>query len=180
MLTEARYLYERENYQAARKYVEVAIDKFSDRTSLAYASATDLQGLIELDICHPQAALESFVQAYDIRRAALAEDDAFLAANMVNFGLAYTEMGELDRAHDFLQQSIDLRLKANSNRTENSYSNMASLLVRMGKADEAEEMLTQCPSLPDFNVETFLKTANPRFSGYVLPNSCALHDLLEY
>ncbi|KAL9023330.1 MAG: hypothetical protein Q9196_007270 [Gyalolechia fulgens] len=42
---------------------------------------------------------------------------------------------------------------------------MSSLLLRMGKADEAEEMLKRCPSLKDFTDDTFLKTGNPRFSG---------------
>lgn len=60
--------------------MEVAIEKFSDRASLAYSSAVDLQGLIELDICHPQTALEPFAKAYDVRHAALSEDDVFLAA----------------------------------------------------------------------------------------------------
>lgn len=144
-----------------------ALEKFSDRTSLAYASATDLHGLIELDICHPGKALESFEKAYSLRRAILAEGDVFLAANLVNLGLAYTELGDLEKAHDFLQRSIDIRLRCNSDRIGNSYSNMASLLIRMGRADDAEEMLRRCPSLKDFADETFLKTGNPRFSGYV-------------
>lgn len=84
----------------------------------------------------------------------------------MNLGLAYTELGELDKARDCLQQSIDIRLMRNSDRIGNSYSNMASLLLRMGKPDEAEEMLKRCPSLKDFSDETFLKTGNPRFSGY--------------
>jgi tetratricopeptide (TPR) repeat protein len=147
--------------------VVTALEKFSDRTSLAYASATDLHGLIELDICHPGKALESFEKAYCLRRAILAEDDAFLAANLVNLGLAYTELGDLEKAHDFLQRSIDIRLRCNSDRIGNWYSNMASLLIRMGRADDAEEMLRRCPSLKVFTDETFLKTGNPRFSGYV-------------
>lgn len=35
----------------------------------------------------------------------------------------------------------------------------------MNKPNEAEEMLARCPSLKDFNDETFLSTGNPRFSG---------------
>ncbi|CAP73125.1 uncharacterized protein PODANS_2_5400 [Podospora anserina S mat+] len=42
---------------------------------------------------------------------------------------------------------------------------MSSLLLRMGRPDEAEEMLARCPSLKDFTDETFLSTGNPRFSG---------------
>ncbi|KAL8824919.1 MAG: hypothetical protein Q9170_008000 [Blastenia crenularia] len=42
---------------------------------------------------------------------------------------------------------------------------MSSLLLRMGKADEAEEILKRCPPLKDVTDETFLKTGNPRFSG---------------
>lgn len=83
-------------------------------------------------------------------------------------GLAFTELGELEKARDSLQQSIDIRLMHNSDRIGNSYSNMASLLLRMGKPEEAEAMLKSCPSLKDFSDETFLKTGNPRFSGYVI------------
>ena len=42
---------------------------------------------------------------------------------------------------------------------------MSSLLLRMERFDEAEEMLKRCPSLKDFTDETFLQTGNPRFSG---------------
>ena len=42
---------------------------------------------------------------------------------------------------------------------------MASLLLLMGKPDEAEEMLKRCPSLQNFMDETFINTGNPRFSG---------------
>lgn len=109
----------------------------------------------------------AFEEAHKIRTALLPENDVFLAADLVNIGLALTEMGELQKAHDYLQQSIDIRLFHNSDRIGNSYSNMASLLLRMGKPDEAEEMLKRCPSLKDFSDEIFLKTGNPRFSGYV-------------
>jgi hypothetical protein len=42
---------------------------------------------------------------------------------------------------------------------------MSSLLLKMSKPDEAEEMLARCPALKDFTDETFIKTGNPRFSG---------------
>lgn len=168
MLIQSRYLYERENYSVARSYVDVALKKFANKTSLAYASAVDLRGLIDLDICRPATALEAFQEAYELRTAVLPSNDAFLAANLVNLGLALTELGELEKAHNYLQQSIDIRLLHNSDRIGNSYSNMASLLLRMGRPDEAEAMLKRCPSLKDFSDETFLKTGNPRFSGYVI------------
>lgn len=166
ILTQHRYLYERENYSIARPYVEIALRQFSDRISLAYASAIDLQGLIDLDISRPATALKAFEEAYKIRAEILPFDDVFLAANNVNIGLAFTELGKLDQAHEYLQMSIDIRLQHNSHRIGNSYSNMSSLLLRMGKADEAEEMLKRCPSLKNFTDKTFLTTGNPRFSGY--------------
>lgn len=42
---------------------------------------------------------------------------------------------------------------------------MSSLLLRMGKPDEAEEMLQHCPSLKSFTDEIFLNSGNPRSSG---------------
>jgi tetratricopeptide (TPR) repeat protein len=167
-LTHARYLYEKENYSLARSYVDIALKKFVDRDSLTYASAVDLGGLIDLDICHPLAALKAFEQAYTIRKSVLPSDDLFLAANQVNLGLALTEIGEFEKALDYLKQSIDIRIMRSSDRIGNSYSNMASLLLRTGKPDDAEAMLKSCPLLKDFTDETFLQTGNPIFSGSVL------------
>jgi tetratricopeptide (TPR) repeat protein len=62
-----RYLYERENYDTAQYYLEASINTFSDRTSLSYASAIDLRGLIELDIGHPQDSLKYFEEASQSR-----------------------------------------------------------------------------------------------------------------
>lgn len=146
-------------------YVDSALLRFENKHTLAYASAIDLRGLIKLDIHHPSSALNAFEEAHRIRRGLLPEDDAFLAASQVHMGLAFTELGELEKARDCLQQSIDIRLMHNSDRIGNSYSNMASLLLRMGKPKEAEVMLKNCPSLKDFSDETFLETGNPRFSG---------------
>lgn len=101
----------------------------------------------------------------EIRRAQLGPEDPFIAYSLNNIALAYTEMGELDLAYRAHQDAIDLRLKAQSDRIGNSYSNMSSLLLRMDRPDEAEEMLARCPSLKDFTDETFLSTGNPRFSG---------------
>lgn len=84
---------------------------------------------------------------------------------MNNIALAYTELADLDKAYSAHQKAIDIRLRTQSDRIGNSYSNMSSLLLRMGKPDEAEEMLKRCPSLKNFTDDTFLRTGNPRFSG---------------
>ena len=160
-----RYLYENEMYDIAKEMVEQASAIFEDKTSLEYASAIDLGGLIDLDLAQPVKALEPFTRALEIRKARLGPEDLFIAYSLNNIALAYTEMGELDLAFTTHHEAIHLRLKANSDRIGNSYSNVSSLLLRMGRPDEAEEMLARCPSLKDFTDETFFNTDNPRFSG---------------
>ncbi|KPM44898.1 hypothetical protein AK830_g1657 [Neonectria ditissima] len=159
------YLYEIEMYIVAKGMVEQAISTFEDKASLEYASAIDLGGLIDLDLAQPAKALEPFMRALEIRKASLGPEDPFIAYSLNNVALAYTEMGVLDLAFNAHEEAIRLRLKANSDRIGNSYSNMSSLLLRMGLPNEAEEMLARCPSLKDFTDETFLGTGNPRFSG---------------
>ncbi|TGJ79179.1 hypothetical protein E0Z10_g9594 [Xylaria hypoxylon] len=159
------YLYEREMYIIAREMVEQAIDIIKDTKSLGYASAIDLCGLIDLDLSQAARALEPFTRALEIRKVELGSEDPFIAYSLNNIALAYTEMGELELAYAAHQEAIDLRLKANSDRIGNSYSNMSSLLLRLGRPDEAEEMLARCPSLKGFTDETFINTGNPRFSG---------------
>ena len=143
----------------------MALETFQDKTTLAFASATDLSGLIDLDLNRAAKALVTFNTALKIRENKLGADDPLIASSLVNIALAYTEMGELDKAYATHQKAIDIRLRTQSDRIGNSYSNMSSLLLRMGRPDEAEEMLRRCPSLKDFTDETFLRTGNPRFSG---------------
>ncbi|KAI1103520.1 hypothetical protein F4804DRAFT_342413 [Jackrogersella minutella] len=159
------YLYEREAYDVARSLVDTAVQTFKDKSTLSYTSAIDLAGLIDLDLCRPSLALKQFQEALEIRERQLGPDDPFIAFSLNNIALAYTEMGSLEEAYATHQKAIDIRLRTNSDRIGNSYSNMASLLLRLDRPDEAEEMLGRCPSLKDFTDETFLNTGNPRFSG---------------
>ncbi|KAI0113624.1 P-loop containing nucleoside triphosphate hydrolase protein [Nemania sp. FL0031] len=159
------YLYEREMYIIARDMVEQAIGTIKDTKSLGYASAIDLHGLIDLDLSFAARALESFTHALEVRKAALGSEDPFIAYSLNNIALAYTEMGELKLAYAAHEEAINIRLKANSDRIGNSYSNMSSLLLRLSRPDDAEEMLARCPSLKGFTDETFINTGNPRFSG---------------
>lgn len=160
-----RYLYEREQYNVARRLVDVALATFRDHNSLAFASVTDLSGLIDLDMNDPEKALLSFNSALGLRRNCLGPDDPLIASSLNNIALSYTESEELDKAYEAHQQAIDIRLRTRSDRIGNSYSNLSSLLLRMGKPDEAEETLMKCPALEEFTDDTFLNTGNPRFSG---------------
>lgn len=87
------------------------------------------------------------------------------AFGLNNLALAYTEMGELEKAYAAHKAAIDIRRRKATDRVGNSYSNLSSLLLRMGRPDEAEEILKKCPSLKDFTDDTFLNTGNPRYSG---------------
>ncbi|KAI1802970.1 hypothetical protein F4811DRAFT_554356 [Daldinia bambusicola] len=149
----------------AKRVADAAVQTFEDKSTLAYASAIDLAGLIDLDLCRPLLALKPFKEALEIRKKRLGPDDPFIAFSLNNLALAYTEIGSLEEAYSTHQQAMEIRLRTKSDRIGNSYSNMASLLLRMGRPDEAEEMLGRCPSLKDFTDETFLNTDNPRFSG---------------
>ncbi|KAK5630391.1 hypothetical protein RRF57_006106 [Xylaria bambusicola] len=118
-----------------------AISIVNDTQSLGYASAIDLNGLIDLDLGHPDKALEQFTRALEIRKNKLGSEDPFIAYSLNNIALANTEREELELSYTAHQQAIGLRLKANSDRIGNSYSNLSSLLLRMGRPDEAEEVL---------------------------------------
>ncbi|KAJ5058662.1 hypothetical protein J3E74DRAFT_467267 [Bipolaris maydis] len=159
------YLYERECYSVAKSLTNAALETFEDKSTLSYASAVDLSGLLDLDMNNPEKALVPFEEAFAIRKKLLKPTDGMIASSLNNIALAYTEMGELDKAYSAHEKAIGIRLCTNSDRIGNSYSNMSSLLLRMNKPDEAENMLKRCPSLRDFTDETFIKTGNPRFSG---------------
>lgn len=160
-----RYLYEKEQYTYVRTFTQTALNCFSKQNTLAYASAIDLLGLVDLDMALAQQALVCFEKGLSIRQSILSPSDPFIAFALNNLALAYTELSDLSKAEEFHKQAIDLRLKNNSDRIGNSYSNYAVTLLRMGKPDEAETILMQCPSLKGCTDETFLAADNPRFVG---------------
>ena len=144
--------------------VTAAVDLFENR-DLAYASAVDLSGLIDLDLNQPESALPKFQRAHDLRVQLKGPNDPLVASSLNNFALAYTEMDMLSEAYQAHLRAIEIRKVYSIDRIGNSYSNMSSLLLKMKKPDEAERMLMACPSLQNFTDDTFLKTGNPRFSG---------------
>ena len=158
-----RYLYEAEYYEKAQYLVGVAISQLADKETLIFARAINLRGLLYLDANQPKNALEHFKTGLSIRQKLLNHTDGFVASSLSNVGLAYTELNDFDQSIALHQRAIDIRLTTNSDMIGNSYSNMASCLLRMGKENEAEKMLMQCPLLQDMSDESFLRTDNPRF-----------------
>lgn len=165
VLTIFRYLYAREHYGGAKAMVNRALEIFTNKNTLAFAGAVDLSGLIELDMNNANDALDRFKEAMEVRKSLLEPRDPLIASSLNNIALAYTELGEVQYAHDLHEEAIRHHLESRSDRIGNSYRNMSSLLLRMSKADEAEEMLQRCLSLTSFTDETFLNTEDRRFSG---------------
>ncbi|KAL9022963.1 MAG: hypothetical protein Q9196_007450, partial [Gyalolechia fulgens] len=86
------YLYERECYDTARIFMKEALDNFQDRFSLAFASAIELLGLIDVDTNFQSKALQSFTQTMDIRKTLLGPEDPFIAASLTTLGIVHTEL----------------------------------------------------------------------------------------
>lgn len=148
-----------------KTFTQTALNCFTDKNTLAYASAVDLLGLMDLDMALPRQALVSFEKGLSIRQSILSPSDPFIAFALNNLALAFTELYDLNKAEELHKQAINLRLHNNSDRIGNSYSNYAVTLLRMGKHDDAEKILMQCPSLRGCTDETFLTADNPRFVG---------------
>jgi len=118
--------------------------------------------MILLDTQRLPAALDAFLIGLQIREETVRPDDALLASSFNAISLVYTEMNMLDKAVEYGNRAIGIRLRTQSDMIGNSYSNMSSTLLRMGKPDAAEEMLSRCPAFKDFTAET---CGNPRFAG---------------
>ncbi|KAK6359412.1 hypothetical protein TWF696_000572 [Orbilia brochopaga] len=162
----AWHLYEKEKYDEAKELLARGtsyIDQSNDQ--LTYANVLMLKGLIDLDTNNIPAALDGFKKTLEIRQRLLPPDDEFIASSLNAISIAYTELGDVQNALKAGSKAIDIRLRNNSECLGNSYSNMASTMLRMGNVDEAEDMLQRCPSIRNFNEESFIETGNPRFSG---------------
>lgn len=159
-------MHEREYDEEARALLDVALKNFKDKESLAYASATNLNGIIALAMHQPGTAIEHFNCAMAIRRRmGLSEDDPLIGWGYNNIGMCFTEMSRFDEALVNHEKAMNIRLRTDNDRIGNSYSNMSSLCLRMGRVQEAEAYLYKCPALKVFTDETFINANNPRFAG---------------
>ncbi|PGH05348.1 hypothetical protein AJ79_06817 [Helicocarpus griseus UAMH5409] len=159
------FLHECERCHEALPLARLALEAITDKSSLPYAQGIDILGVILLDTNHPKEALECFNTCLAIRQTLLSQTDPFLASALNHVSLAYTELRDFQQAALYQQQAMDIRLEINSPMIGNSYSNMSSILLGMGKPDDAEVMLLRCPSLKNMTDESFLRTDNPRFSS---------------
>lgn len=148
----------------ARNFISTALETFEDKTTLAFASAVDLSGLIDLDMNNPSSALVPFNTALEIRQKLVGPEDPLIASSLNNIAISYTEMVDLEKAFSTHEKALAIRLRADT-RIDNTYSNMSSLLLRMGKANEAEDIMRKCLALKDFTDESFINTGNPRYVG---------------
>ncbi|KAH8719327.1 hypothetical protein GQ44DRAFT_742021 [Phaeosphaeriaceae sp. PMI808] len=140
------YLYERECYNVAKSLITTALETFENKNTLSYASTVGLSSLLDLDMNEPDKALIYLKMLLGLM-------DDMIASSLNNVALAYTELGVPDKAYTTHEEAIRIRLSTNS------------LLLRMNRPSESEEMLKRCSSLEDFMDETFIQTGNPRFSG---------------
>ena len=83
-----------------------------------YASTITLDGLIELDTNNIAKALDSFLLAFNIEKPFLDPDDPFTASSLNALSIAYTKLGDFDRAVETGQNAIDIRLRTKSDRID--------------------------------------------------------------
>ena len=126
----------------------MALSNFNDQQTLAFAKATNLKGLITLNMHRPAEALEYFDQALGIRLAKLEPRDSLITWGFNNLGLAYTELPDLEKALSNHEKALEVRLRANSDRIGNSYSNLSSLFLRMGKVRWTRRRCTSANAQP--------------------------------
>jgi tetratricopeptide (TPR) repeat protein len=86
--------------------INAALETFEDKSTFSYASAVDLLGLLDLDMNDPDKALIPFEEAFSIRKRLLKPTDGMIASSLNNIALAYTEMGELDKAYATHEEAI--------------------------------------------------------------------------
>ncbi|RAL60757.1 hypothetical protein DID88_009862 [Monilinia fructigena] len=89
-------------------------------------------------------------------------DNWRIAASMINVGVAYMEMGKIDPAMEYHTRALKFRKRIRYERLDNSYFNLAALLVRMGKPNEAESMYRKVPGIENITEDDLLNDDRPR------------------
>src|SRR5256885_1894903 len=89
--------------------MNITLQQISDKTSLTYAIAIDLLGLLQLDTNHPAEAVDSFLSCLRIRQSLLPSSDEFVASSLNHVSLAFTELRDWEQAARYQQKAMDIR-----------------------------------------------------------------------
>jgi tetratricopeptide (TPR) repeat protein len=164
-----RFLYETEAYADSMNVVATCLSlssRYPKANLKQHASILNIQGLIEVDLGNPSQALLLFEEALGLRQALFAKDDWTVGVALSNVGLACMELGDVDRAMEYYQKALALRRQINCRMLDNSLANLAALLLRMGKPDEAEKMYRSVPGFENITDDDLLRDDKPRYSRY--------------
>ena len=163
---------ERDFFEAAYDLIGAAQDAIEDKAGMLYARSLNIIGLVSLDLNDPRAAVESFEKALDLRHKLLPPDHTLVAMGHNNTGLAYTELGNFSKALTHLHAALDIRERNDIKMIPNSYSNLASVHLRMGQSDKSEEYMFKLPPLIGMTDEEFLDNKlskeNNRYAGDIV------------
>lgn len=149
----------------SQEIISFALAYVEDKTSLNYAAVMFKDGLNKLYTRRYHAAIESFKEGLHIRERLLGSDHFLVAWGYNNLGLCYTELDLHDEALTNLNAALERRKANDVPSIGNSYSNLASLYLKMGNPAEAERYLFSCPSLQNLSDDLLLSKNNPRFAG---------------
>ncbi|KAK5088846.1 hypothetical protein LTR05_003068 [Lithohypha guttulata] len=156
---------EREMYDMSDEINHFALAIAQDKTGLGYASVLFKDGLNKLYTNQSELAIEKFTEGIQIRERLLGSEHSLVSWGYNNLGLCFTELNRHAEALTNLNIALEQRKQNDPACIGNSYSNLASLHLKMAQPDEAEKYLFSCPSLQDFTDELLLSKNNPRFAG---------------
>jgi tetratricopeptide (TPR) repeat protein len=160
-------MYETETYADCVSIAGAAFS-VSSKHSLSrtshHAAIINIQGLIKVDLGNPKQALIHFQEGLRLREATLGQDEWGTGVSISNVGLAYMEMGETELAMKWATRALEFRQRIKCRMLDNSLANLAALLIRMGKPEEAEEMYRRVPGLEQFTDDDLLRDDKPRYA----------------
>lgn len=139
----ARHHYERERYGSIKSLLDRALFALGPTSGLPLACVHDLFGLLHRDMNQPNWALVSFRDGLQRKEKHVRSGHELIASSLLNIAITYTETEEFDKANEAYERAISIQDGANSTLLVVSYAGLASLRLKIGKLDEAEQLHTK-------------------------------------
>ncbi|KAI9853128.1 MAG: hypothetical protein M1824_001541 [Vezdaea acicularis] len=162
------YLWEIEQPTIALSFFNFGLSLGIDRSGPMCNPAIRLLGHVALDLSRPKAAVEAYQETLLARLKHSSPDSPAIADVYDSIACAYTEIGDVVKAFEYLDKAKDIHFSNDPNSMARTSAIYAMTYLRAGQPDQALKALQKCWELQGLTEEQIAVSRYPKHSGDIV------------
>ncbi|KAF4459225.1 hypothetical protein FALBO_14020, partial [Fusarium albosuccineum] len=164
----ATYLWEKEQSTLAKSFVEFGLSIDEDVSGPIATQAHRLLGHVFLDLAQPRAALSTYKKTLELTEKLDGHDSPPVADVCDSIACAYTEVGEVEHAFEYLEKATTIHNSHDPSRMMRTLAIRSMTCLRAGQPENALTAIRECWRLQGMTQDEIEASHYPKHSGDIM------------